>query len=174
ATWSIADVPTMAASAATAPEDDSKDYGHYRDDLTMHPGCAPRTSTDKTYAGQGFLNTLNTATVAPGVIVQGTDSTKPGYVPNYPCAAKEYTQPSGVSIDPTKPIVILVHSNSSSPNSWEEYSNPNLTDADSNTPGIQLVSASGFKFTVDDQTHPRTMLAAKLVAKGYRVIAVDF
>lgn len=170
ASYNTNDVAAMAAGAATAPYDDTGFAGHYRDDLTKHPGCAPRDAADKTYAGQGFLNTLNTATVAPGVAVQSTDATKPGYVPGFTCAAKEYT---GGTVDTTKPIVILVHGNSSSPNSWEEYANTGLKDADTATDGIQLTSASKFTFTTDDQTKPRAMLATKLVAAGYRVIAVD-
>jgi pimeloyl-ACP methyl ester carboxylesterase len=93
-------------------------------------------------------------------------------VPGFTCAAKEYT---GGTVDTTKPIIILVHGNSASPNSWEEYTNTGLKDGDPNTDGIQLTSASQFQFTADDPAKaPRKMLASKLVAAGYRVIAVDF
>jgi pimeloyl-ACP methyl ester carboxylesterase len=172
ASWSTDDVPAMAASAATAPYDDTGFAGHYRDDLTKHPGCKPRMATDPVYAGKDFLDSKNEATVAAGVPVQGADATKPGYVPGYPCAAKEYT---GGTVDTSKPIVILVHGNSSSPVSWEEYKNSNLVDQDPNTPGIQLNTLTKFAFTADDPSKPpRAMLASKLVSAGYRVIAVDF
>lgn len=66
-------------------------------------------------------------------------------IPGYPCAAKLYPFPDGVSEDTSKPIVILVHGNSDSPSAWERY------PADSGNP----------------------MLAEQLVAAGYRTIAVD-
>ncbi|HEY3446037.1 MAG TPA: hypothetical protein VGK67_06700 [Myxococcales bacterium] len=163
--WKIADLAKMAEKPAGVATDNTAYAGHYRELADNHPGCAPRAS----YDGKLFLNTLNQATVAAGVPVQGTDAAAPGYVPGYPCAAKEYT---GGTIDKTKPIVVLVHGNSSTPNSWEEYSNSALVDDDPNKAGTQLATASKFVFSVENTT--REMLAAKLVKKGYRVIAVDF
>ena len=77
----------------------------------------------------------------------------------------------GVTVDTSKPIVVLVHGNSSNPNSWEEFSNSKLTDQDPNVAGVQAKPVTGFEFTVDSQA--REMLATKLVKQGYRVIAVD-
>lgn len=167
ATWKSDDLDAMsatknppkdAAGAVVGPEH-TLFAGRYRDDLTKHPGCKPRTA----YDGKLFLNSSNEATVAPGT---------PASVAGYTCAAKEYTMPSGVTVDATKPIVILVHGNSANPNSWEEFANSKLTDADSSTAGTQLKTASAFQITVDSTT--REQLAAKLVKKGFRVIAVDF
>jgi pimeloyl-ACP methyl ester carboxylesterase len=65
-------------------------------------------------------------------------------IPGYTCAAKEYPMGS-VAEDKTKPIVLLIHGNSSSPTDWEPY------PAGSTTP----------------------MLADRLVAQGFHVFAVD-
>lgn len=173
AAWSSADLPKMLETSATASDgsvvgpEHTAFAGRYRDDLTKHPGCKPRTA----YDGKLFLNATNEATVVPGVPVQGADKTAPGYVPGYACAAKEYTMPSGVSVDGKKPIVILVHGNSANPNSWEEFSNSKMTDQDTATPGLQLKNVSKFTFTADAAV--REQLAAKLVKKGFRVIALD-
>ncbi|MGC4120831.1 MAG: alpha/beta hydrolase [Myxococcales bacterium] len=164
--WSTADLPAMADSAEAIGS--SAYAGHYRELANGHPGCVPRA----TYDGKLFLNGLNEAVVAPGVPLQGSDSSKPGYVPGFPCAGKEYTPPSGVALDSKKPIVVLVHGNSSSPNSWEEYSNSKLQDQNSAQPGSQLKSLSQFELTADTSTRP--MLASRLVGNGHRVIAVDF
>lgn len=173
ATWSSADIPKMLETTATASDgatvgpEHTAFAGRYRDDLTKHPGCKPRAS----YDGKLFLNGTNEATVAAGVPVQGTDKAAPGYVPGYACAAKEYTMPSGVAVDPAKPIVILVHGNSANPNSWEEFGNSKMTDQDTATTGLQLKNVSKFTFTADAAV--REQLAAKLVKKGFRVIALD-
>jgi len=172
ANWSITDLAKMHS---VAKDDEGNEVGfehicfagRYRDDLSKHPGCAPQTA----YTGKLFLNGTNQAEVAPGVPVQGTDAAAPGYVPGYPCAAKEYSMPAGVAVDAAKPIVILVHGNSANPNSFEEFSNPSMTDQNDQADGKQLKSASKFEFTVDAQT--REMLAAKLVKQGFRTIAVD-
>lgn len=127
------------------------DYaGRYRDDLATHPGCVPR---DAYGANVEFLVTDNEATVAAGA---------PADIEGYPCAAKEYTQDAE---DTTKPIVILVHGNSSSVTTFEEYGTAARA-------GSTLTQAgSGFSFTVDATT--REQLASKLVDEGYRVIAFD-
>ncbi len=166
--YPIADLATMAEKPAGIAIDNTKYAGHYRELADGHPGCKPRTA----YDGKLFLNTLNQAEAAAGVPVQDTDSAKPGYVPGYKCAAKEYSMPTGVSVDKAKPIVVLVHGNSSTPNSWEEYKNDALADDEPTQPGVQLATASKFTFT--PETTAREMLAAKLVKQGYRVIAVDF
>ncbi|MBI5543735.1 MAG: alpha/beta hydrolase [Deltaproteobacteria bacterium] len=166
--WSVADLPSMASKPAGVSINHTGYAGHYRELADNHPGCKAQTA----YDGKLFLNTLNQATVAPGVPVQGTDANLPGYVPGYPCAAKEYSMPAGVSVDKTKPIVVLVHGNSSSPNSWEEYAYDSFADDDPEKPGVQLATFSKFTFTPETTT--REMLAAKLVKQGFRVIAVDF
>lgn len=80
--------------------------------------------------------------------------------------------PAGVTVDTNKPIIILAHGNSSSPNSWEEYANSALADQNAEKEGVQLKSASLFEFTADTET--REMLASKLVAQGYQVYAADY
>lgn len=127
------------------------DYaGHYRDDLATHPGCVPRDAYD---GNVEFLITDNEATVAPGA---------PASIAGYPCAAKEYTQ---AAEDTDKPIVILVHGNSASVSTFEEYGNAARA-------GSTITQAgSGFSFTVDETT--REQLATRLVEEGYRVIAFD-
>jgi pimeloyl-ACP methyl ester carboxylesterase len=127
------------------------DYaGRYRDDLATHPGCVPRDEYD---GNVEFLISDNEATVTPGV---------PADIDGYPCAAKEYTQ---AAEDTDKPIVILVHGNSASVSTFEEYGNAARA-------GSTLTQAgSGFSFTVDATT--REQLATRLVEEGYRVIAFD-
>ncbi len=120
---------------ASIPSDNQADYpgGKYRT-LTpdsggnIHPGCST--------AGLSYA---------------------PANIPGYPCAAKEYPFPSGVSEDATKPIVLLVHGNSDTPASWEPFvlDNP----------------ASIEDFVADTEARPQ--LANKLPELGYRTIAVD-
>jgi pimeloyl-ACP methyl ester carboxylesterase len=110
---------------------DSKQNITYRDDLAAHPGCttadiATRTSIDAKPAGY-------TAAV----------------LPDFPCSAKEYPVPAGE--DTTKPIIVLVHGNSSTPLDWEA----NPEDPATGTP-------NGPK------------IAETLVADGYHVYAADF
>jgi len=98
----------------------------YLDDLSKHPGCT-------------------TAGLDARVAVDGTAA---GYtaaaLPNFPCAAKEYAPATD---DPKKPIILLVHGNSSTPLDWETYSG---------------------------DTNKTPMIAETLVADGYHVYAADF
>lgn len=91
----------------------------YRD-IASHPGC----TTDG----------LETRAVTPY---------KPANIPGYKCAAKEYVL--GAPEDTSKPIVLLVHGNSSTPADYEKF------PADTGTP----------------------MLADRLAAAGIRTYAVD-
>jgi pimeloyl-ACP methyl ester carboxylesterase len=126
------------------------DYaGRYRDDLATHPGCMPRASYGNNVE---FLVSDNEATVAPGV---------PADIDGYPCAAKEYTQPAE---NTDLPIVILVHGNSSSVTSFEEYANATLA-------GTTISNVAGFSFTVESE--PVDQLPTRLVAAGHRVIGFD-
>lgn len=123
-------------SEAGTPDDPTKNDGikdstqniTYLDDLSNHPGCTK-----------------------DGITTRAAIDTKPaGYtaavLPNFPCAAKEYTPPA--TDDPNKAIVVLVHGNSSTPNDWEVY---------------------------PDQADPKTQqIAEKLLADGYHVYAADF
>jgi len=93
--------------------------------------------------------------IHPGCTVEGLSYT-PASIPGYPCAAKEYPFPSGVTEDTSKPIFILVHGNSSSPSDWEPF----LHD----DPG-------SLDWPAD--TVMREQLSTLLPAKGYRTIAVD-
>lgn len=121
----------------TIPQQDDPDYpgGKYRtlaspddDETNVHPGC----STE----GLAY---------------------DPAVIPGYPCAAKEYPFPDGVTEDTAKPIVLLIHGNSDSPAEWEAYVHPDPE------------SVTGF--TADTEARPQ--LADKLPELGYRTIAVD-
>jgi len=93
--------------------------------------------------------------IHPGCSVEGLGYT-PANIPGYPCAAKQYPYPAGVSEDTSKPIVLLIHGNSDVPASWEGYLHP---DPDS----------------LGDwaDRNQRDQLAEHLPAQGYRTIAVD-
>jgi pimeloyl-ACP methyl ester carboxylesterase len=115
-------------AAATNDQDAVRPYITYMDDLSSHPGCtiaglATRQAADGTPAGY-------TAAVINGG--------------NFKCSAKDFGTPS--PDDPTNPIIVLVHGNSSTPNDWQAYVN----DA-AKTP----------------------MIAETLVADGYHVYASD-
>lgn len=146
--WSRTDATEMVRTGGD--QNREADYaGRYRDDLATHPGCEPRTAYGNNVE---FLVTDNQATVAPGV---------PANIPGYPCAAKEYTQ---ANENTALPIVILVHGNSSSVTTFEEY------DVMSRR-GTTITSSGGLSFTVDAAV--RAQLASRLVAAGHRVIAFD-
>lgn len=85
----------------------------------------------------------------PGCTTAGLESRTagayvPATIPGYKCAAKAYPLPSD---DPKKPIILLVHGNSSTPGDWEKFP--------------------------ADKPDATPMLADRLVAAGYRVLAVD-
>jgi hypothetical protein len=111
-----------------ADEDAVPPYITYLDDLSMHPGCT-------------------TAGITTRLAIDGTPA---GYTPAvinggaFTCSAKDYGTPS--PDDPTKPIIVLVHGNSSTPNDWETYVN---------------------------DTAKTPMIAETLVADGYHVYASD-
>ncbi len=170
--WPITDAPEMAEFTITAPQtpDAYLQYdGHYRS-LTNHPGCF----TDNLYYDKA--NTTGTTPYKDGnndgkwtgATVFGGPNTTTNFIdgnkatiPGYPCAAKEYTQPNE---DTSKPIVILVHGNSTRPHTWEKFLLP---------AGTQPTTAyENVQFTPD--TVARDQLAEKLIAQRYRVIAVDF
>ncbi|MCK6545437.1 hypothetical protein L6R52_06170 [Myxococcota bacterium] len=149
ATWSIADAPEMVR--ADGNQNLEADYaGKYRDDLANHPGCEPRMM----YAASGSepFSLDNEATVPEGAALELT---------GFPCAAKDYVN---ANVDTTKPIVILVHGNSSGVTSFEEYFKQALA-------GTQIANFQGFQFMVD--TMVRKQLATRLVEEGYEVIGFD-
>ncbi len=113
---------TAAAARPRGPtkNEGNKDVIPYRD-LATHPGC--------TVAG------LDTRTASAYV---------PATIPGYKCAAKAYPLPNE---DKTKPIVLLMHGNSSTPGDWEKFP--------------------------ADKADALPMLADRLVAQNYRVLAVD-
>jgi pimeloyl-ACP methyl ester carboxylesterase len=74
------------------------------DDLATHPGCTT------TGIGTRLAIDGTPASYTPAVINGGA----------FKCSAKDYGTPS--PDDPTKPIIVLVHGNSSTPNDWEAYS----------------------------------------------------
>ncbi len=171
-TWSIQDAQEMAEITTTAPQtqDTYRTYdGHYRP-LTNHQGC----TVDNLYYDKA--NTTGTTPYKDGnndgkwtgAVAFGGPNAATGFVEGdkakidgYPCAAKEYTQNNE---DSSKPIVILVHGNSTRPHTWEKFILPEGTSVNTATENVQ--------FTAD--TTAREQLAEKLIAQRYRVIAVDF
>ena len=150
-TWSIADATEMVQTDVESVQNSDADYaGFYRDDLDNHPGCAKRAAYLANTSEPFSFD--NEATVATGTTADIT---------GYPCAAKAYDQPNE---DTDKPIVILVHGNSSGTSSFEAYFNATLA-------GTTITNLAGFEVVVD--TAVREQLAAKLVNAGYRVIGFD-
>lgn len=170
--WSITDAPEMAEITTTVAQDQTNylQYdGHYRP-LSNHPGCfttnlyydkANTTGTTPYKDGNNDGKwTGATAFGGPNAATNFIDGDKAN-IPGYPCAAKEYSQPNE---DTSKPIVILVHGNSTRPHTWEKFLLP---------PGTQpTTSFENVQFTAD--TQERQQLAERLIASRYRVIAVDF
>ncbi|MAQ17168.1 MAG: hypothetical protein CMN30_20540 [Sandaracinus sp.] len=146
--WDITDAPEMVMDGGDQSLE--ADYaGKYRDDLAAHPGCVPREAYD---ANSELLVSDNEATVPAG---------SPADIEGYPCAAKEYDQDA---LDATKPIVILVHGNSSGVPSFEEYGNDAIA-------GTTISTVGGLEVMVDAE--PREQLASALIAEGHRVIGFD-
>lgn len=113
--------------------------------MTDYPGGKYRTLTPD---GNGDVH--------PGCSTAGLSYT-PANIPGYPCAAKLYPFPAGVSEDTSKPIVLLIHGNSDSPDSWEAFLHPDPASVDD--------------FEVDEAARPQ--LSEKLPELGYRTVAVD-
>ncbi|WP_224368660.1 esterase/lipase family protein [Hyalangium versicolor] len=170
--WPITDATEMAeltTSVAQTPDNYQEYDGHYRQ-LTNHPGCfttnlyydKSNTSGTTPYTDGNNDGKWTGATTfgGPNAATGFKDGDK-AVIPGYPCAAKEYAQPSE---DTSKPIVILVHGNSTRPHTWEKFLLP---------PGTQpTTSYENVQFTPD--TTARDQLAEKLIDQRYRVIAVDF
>ena len=171
-TWSFADPARMAEITTTTKQtpQNYQDYdGKYRP-LTNHPGC------DATNLYYDKSNTNGTTPYKDGN-ADGKWTTDPIYgapnkatgfpdgdkanIPGYPCAAKEYAQPNE---DTSKPIVILVHGNSTRPHTFEKFLLP---------AGVEInTSVENVKFAPD--TMARDQLVDKLVAARYKVFSVDF
>jgi hypothetical protein len=136
--WSFRDaLPTATRNrwdGTSMPGASNPDYpgGKYRTiavDTTgaIHPGC---TTADLSYT--------------------------PASIAGYPCAAREFPFPAGVTEDVARPIVLLVHGNSESPQGWTAFVHPDPGSLD---------------FPAD--TEARDQLAELLPASGFRTIAVD-
>ncbi|NPC82572.1 alpha/beta hydrolase [Pyxidicoccus fallax] len=171
-TWPITDATRMREITTPEPQNQQnfQEYdGHYRP-LTNHPGCTvtnlyydKSNTTGSTPYKDGNNDgkwTGNSAFGGPNAATGFADGNL-ARIPGYPCAAKEYTQNNE---DTTKPIVILVHGNSTRPHSWEKFMLQ---------PGTPVETAyENVQFTAD--TTARNQLAETLIAQRYRVIAVDF
>ncbi|WP_158513091.1 esterase/lipase family protein [Myxococcus hansupus] len=170
--WPITDAPEMTEITTTVPQtrDNYQDYdGHYRP-LTNHPGCTVdnlyydrANTTGSTPYVDGNNDgkwTGNTAFGGPNAAT-GFIRGQRAVIEGFPCAAKEYTQDNE---DTSKPIVILVHGNSTRPHTWEKFQLPAGTTVDTAYEQVQ--------FTADSSA--REQLAERLIAQRYRVIAVDF
>ncbi|HSO38784.1 MAG TPA: hypothetical protein VLT33_39915, partial [Labilithrix sp.] len=113
---------TGAAAIAGDPtkNEANKDAIPYRD-LASHPGCT-----------------------VEGLATRKASAYVPATIPGYTCAAKAYPLTND---DPKKPIILLMHGNSSTPADWEKFP--------------------------ADAADALPMLADRLVAQGFRVLAVD-
>ncbi len=153
ANFSTADAPRMV----DAGNDHSiQGSGHYRDNLTNHPGCVPK-SAGYTVNTSEPLVTDNQVTTAP----EGSQIALDGF----PCAAEEF---SLTNEDTTKPIVVLVHGNSAGPTSFIEYHNDTLNGTTQKTANV-----TGPSTQIPIESDTREMLVSKLLAAGYHVIAWD-
>lgn len=122
--------PPVIADAGTDPKSNpiNADVITYRD-LATHPGCAIDGLDTR---GAGSEDSPKSNNMKPYV---------PTTIPGYKCAAKLYPTDHE---DTSKPIVLLVHGNSSTPSDYEAH-----------------------------PTGGTPMLSERLVAAGYRTIAVD-
>ncbi|MCY1081757.1 esterase/lipase family protein [Archangium lansingense] len=175
ANWSFRDAPEMLDPGLTArqtPETYEQYDGKYRP-LGNHPGCSIENlyyDTKNTSTASGatpFIDGNNDGKWTgrsdfggPNVATDHIDGDVAD-IDGYPCAAKEYTQ---TNEDTTKPIVILVHGNSTRPHTWEKFLMPAGSQINSSLEKVQF----------NPDTAQRVQLAEKLISERYRVIAVDF
>lgn len=169
--WSIADAPEMkelTTPVAQKPETYLEYDGHYRP-LANHPGCSVENlyyDRKNTTGSTPYIDGNNDGKWTGAAAFGGPNAAKdhtPGdkaNIPGYTCAAKEYTQPNE---DTSKPIVILVHGNSTRPHTWERFLLP---------AGVEISSALE-NVKIDRDQSAREQLAEKLIAARYRVLAVD-
>lgn len=174
--WSFRDAPEMVEPTLTERQTPTtyKQYdGRYRP-LSNHPGCSienlyydKANTAGKPGATTPFVDGNNDgkwnadSTVGVANKATGHIDGDVARIPGYPCAAKQYTQSNP---DTTKPIVILVHGNSTRPHTWEKFLLP---------AGTQINSAFE-KVQFNPDTEARAQLAEKLISERYEVIAVDF
>jgi pimeloyl-ACP methyl ester carboxylesterase len=173
--WSFRDAPRMVEPALTARQTPAtyKDYdGRYRP-LSNHPGCSienlyyDKSNRDTKPGATPFIDGNNdgkwNADSTVGVANKATHHIDGDVarIPGYPCAAKQYTQSNP---DTSKPIVILVHGNSTRPHTWEKFLLPAGTPVNSAFEKVQF----------NPDTEARLQLAEKLIAERYEVLAVDF
>lgn len=159
ANYSTADAPNMVSleKAGTGSDDSVLAAGHYRDNLSHHPGCVPRDSyASNTSEPLVFDNQVTMPSGHPLKLANG----------EYPCAAIEFDQT--VAEDTSKPIVILVHGNAAGVTSFTEYHNSTLNGS---TQSTFNPTGSSIQLIVESTT--RQMLASALVDKGYHVIGWD-
>ena len=112
---------------------------------------------DPTYPGGKYRTVTpdSTGAIHPGCSTTGLTYT-PATIAGYPCAARQFDFPQGVTEDTTKPIVILVHGNSDGPSGYIKFLHPD--------PGSLMFPAD---------TTARDQLAELLPAQGFRTIAID-
>ena len=80
---------------------------------------------DPTYPGGKYRTVTpdSTGAIHPGCSTTGLTYT-PATIAGYPCAARQFDFPQGVTEDTTKPIVILVHGNSDGPSGYIKFLHP--------------------------------------------------
>ena len=121
-------------------------------------GASMPGASNASYPG-GKYRTINADAQGqrhPGCTTDGL-SYEPASIPGYPCAARAFPFPDGVVEDTSKPIVILVHGNSETPNGWMSF--------------VHADPGSITEYNADATA--RDQLAELLPARGFRTIAVD-
>jgi pimeloyl-ACP methyl ester carboxylesterase len=122
----------------------------YRDDLSVHPGCA--TDYEANYP---FAYT-------------------PASIPEYRCMAKQYPIPAGVQELRDKPVVLLIHGNSDSPRCWERDTGTMESEPPHRSMLADRLSEVGFKVyavdaRIDKVTDDPKHNAAKNIDHGWYV-----
>src|SRR3569623_233139 len=80
---------------------------------------------DPTYPGGKYRTVTpdSTGAIHPGCSTTGQMYT-PATIAGYPCVARQFDFPQGVTEDTTKPIVILVHGTSDGPSGYIKFLHP--------------------------------------------------
>ena len=163
--WAITDATAMRYEASLEHKFDAANPaasfdGHYRagidgTGLDAHPGC----TTGGLYYGAGaaspddpiWSSLFQLGDEAAGKVWRDSKG-------HFKCAAKVY---DGVE-DTAKPVVLLIQGNSIRPHTWEKFTA---------TADFNCIACSEYGAEID--AAPRDQLAEKLVARGYKTIAVD-
>lgn len=135
-------IATLACGCLTSTSGATADGGADSHVPPANPGDAGGAAPDPSTANNADAITYRDLASHPGCTTDGL-AYPAAQITGYRCAAKQYQLPGAE--DTTKPIVLLIHGNSSTPADWEKY------PSDSKLP----------------------MLSDRLVALGVRTYAID-